>query len=277
MNRRLIVNADDYGLTLGVSAAIVDAHRRGVVTSTSVLTIAPAFQATAPWLRSCEELATGLHLALVGEDPPTLSAAEIPTLVSDRGRLHTSWRALVPRLAAGRVDPHDIRRELSAQHEAFTAAGLKASHLDSHQHLHLWPSVASVVVQLAREWGVGAVRLPGARGHGPAALGVRGLARRLRRRLDGAGLAHADTCLGLDQSGRLDLGAWLRLLVQLGDLPPGSLVEVGCHPGAAQDPSRGRYRWGFSWAQEHGALTDPALRDAITHSGFELVSYADLE
>lgn len=276
MSRRLIVNADDYGLTLGVSAAIIDAHRRGVVTSTSVLTIAPAFRSTAPWLRSCTGLSTGLHLALVGEDPPTLSAREIPSLVSGKGNLHESWRTLVPRLAAGRVDPEDIRRELCAQHEAFTAAGLTVSHLDSHQHLHLWPSVASVVGDLAREWGVGAVRLPGARGRGPAALGVRGLARRLRRRLDGAGLAHADACLGLDESGHLDLPAWRRLLAVLGELPAVSLIEVGCHPGAAEDPSRRRYRWGFSWSQEHRALTDPALREAITHAGFELVSYADL-
>ena len=276
VSRRLIINADDYGLTLGVSAAIVDAHRRGVVTSTSVLTLAPAFSATAPWLHSCSRLGTGLHLALVGEDPPTLSAAEIPTLVTRGGRLHESWRTLLPCLAAGRVDLDDVRRELSAQHAAFTSAGLVASHLDSHQNLHLWPSMATVVIDLARAWGVSAVRLPGAHGHGPAARGVRGLARRLRRRLDQAGMAHADACLGLDESGHLDLPAWTGLLAHLEDLPAGSVVEVGCHPGADEDPARQRYRWGFSWSQEHRALTDPGLREAIADADFELVSYVDL-
>lgn len=276
MSRRLIVNADDYGLTLGVSAAIVDAHRRGVVTSTTVLTLAPAFGPTAPWLRSCDGLGVGLHLALVGEDPPTLSAAEIPTLVTADGHLHGSWRTLVPRLAAGRVDPDDVRRELTAQHETFTSAGLTADHLDTHQHLHLWPSVATVVVDLARDWGVGAVRLPGAHGRGPAALGVRGLAGPLRRRLDRAGLAHPDVGLGLDESGHLDLPSWRRLLERLGSLPPGLVVEVGTHPGAAEDPTRARYRWGFSWPTEHRALTDPELAAAIADAGFELATYADL-
>lgn len=275
MTRSLVVNADDFGLTLGVSAAIIDAHAHGVITSTSVLTLAPAFSATAPWLRSCEGLSTGLHLALVGEDPPTLTAAEIPTLVTDDGRLHQSWRTLVPLLATGRVDPADVRRELTAQHEAFAGAGLNASHLDSHQHLHLWPSVTSVVIDLATAWGVPAVRLPGARGARPEALGVRALGRRLRRRLDRAGIAHADTCLGLDESGHLDLVGWRGLLEHLTALPDGTVVEIGTHPGAGEDPARRRYRWGFSWPQEHRALTDPALRDAIADAGYDLVSYAD--
>ncbi|HMQ25708.1 MAG TPA: ChbG/HpnK family deacetylase [Acidimicrobiales bacterium] len=275
MSRSLVVNADDYGLTLGVSSAILAAHERGVVTSTSVLTLAPAFPATAPWLRSHERLATGLHLALVGEDPPALTAAEIPTLVTDRGRLHESWRTLVPRLAAGRVDPDDVRRELSAQHEAFLGAGLTLSHLDSHQHLHLWPSVTAVVLDLADAWGRPAVRLPSAHRRGPTALGVRALGRRLGPRLDRAGLAHADACFGLDESGHLDRAAWDPLLRRLRGRPDGTVVEIGTHPGAAEDPARDRYRWGFAWPAEHRALTDPTLRAAIADAGYDLVSYAD--
>lgn len=275
MSRSLVVNADDYGLTLGVSSAILDAHERGVVTSTSVLTLAPAFPVTAPWLRSREGLATGLHLALVGEDPPLLVAAEIPTLVTARGRLHESWRSLVPRLATGRVDPDDVRRELSAQHEAFVGAGLTLSHLDSHQHLHLWPSVAAVVLDLADSWGRPPFRVPTSTGRGPTALAVRALGRRLRRRLDRAGFAHPDACLGLEESGRLVRSAWDPLLRRLRSLPDGVVVEIGTHPGAAEDPARARYRWGFSWPAEHRALTDPTLRAAIAEAGYDLVSYAD--
>src|SRR4051812_5129885 len=82
--RLLIVNADDYGLTPGVSRAIVDGHRDGIVTSTSVIALGPAFAATRPWLDEVPALGTGAHLAAVGEDPPLLSAREIPTLVDRR-------------------------------------------------------------------------------------------------------------------------------------------------------------------------------------------------
>ncbi|HEX7094516.1 MAG TPA: ChbG/HpnK family deacetylase, partial [Acidimicrobiales bacterium] len=88
MNRRLlIVNADDYGLTAAVSAGILRAHRNGIVTSTSVLALAPGFRQSAAWLLDEPSLGVGAHLALVGEDPPLLSAREIPTLVDRRGRL----------------------------------------------------------------------------------------------------------------------------------------------------------------------------------------------
>ncbi|MDP9418579.1 MAG: ChbG/HpnK family deacetylase, partial [Actinomycetota bacterium] len=79
--RLLIVNADDYGLTAGVSRGILRAHREGIVTSTSVLAVAPGFATTVGWLGESPQLDVGAHLAAVGEDPPLLSAAEIPTLV----------------------------------------------------------------------------------------------------------------------------------------------------------------------------------------------------
>ena len=115
-DRLLIVNADDYGLTEGVSQAILEAAERGIVTSTSVLAVAPAFEAAAPALAS-SALGVGAHLALVGEDPPLLSAQEVPTLVDRSGAFSRSWRQLLPKVAAGRVDLADVRRELTAQVE----------------------------------------------------------------------------------------------------------------------------------------------------------------
>ncbi|MEO7555425.1 MAG: ChbG/HpnK family deacetylase, partial [Acidimicrobiales bacterium] len=148
--RLLIVNADDYGLTEGVSRAVLRAHREGVVTSTSALVLGPAFVATASWLDDVPELGVGAHLAIVGEDPPLLSAREIPSLVDKRGRLRLSWRQLLPRAALGRVDAADVEREMAAQLEALSAAvgASRLTHVDTHQHLHLWPSIGRVVLRL---------------------------------------------------------------------------------------------------------------------------------
>ena len=100
MSTPLIVTADDYGLTDATARAILTAHLDGVVTATSVLALAPGALERLAWLDDAGDLAVGVHLAVVGEDPPLLSAREIPSLVDRRGALAESWRRLVPRLAA---------------------------------------------------------------------------------------------------------------------------------------------------------------------------------
>lgn len=288
-----MVNADDYGLTRATSEAILTAHRAGIVTSTSVLTLAPAFMTTARWLAGAGSVGVGVHLAMVGEDPPILSAPEIPTLVDRRGRLATSWRTFGPRLVSRRVDPADIRRELTAQLDAAQSAGLAIDHLDTHQHLHLWPTVAGVVVDLAVRAGVPAVRVPRSSATGPKGAGVRRLARRLEMRVQEAGLVTSDISAGLDQAGACEdeclratidgLGKACRELASRevtgrepagGAAPP--VAELGCHPGAAVDAERGRYQWGYRWAGELAALTDPSMVEAVARAGLQLATWAEV-
>ena len=114
MSRLLVVNADDMGLTAGVCRAVRRGHADGVVTSTSVLAVGTAFDEAAATVREAGDLALGAHLAIVGEDRPLLSAAEIPTLVDREGRFPLSYRTVVARGAAGRLDPADVAREFGA-------------------------------------------------------------------------------------------------------------------------------------------------------------------
>lgn len=276
----LVVNADDYGLTRATSEAILTAHRTGIVTSTSVLTLAPGFATTARWLSDEPSIGVGVHLALVGEDPPLLSASEVPTLVDGRGRLAASWRNLVPRLVSRRVDPADIQRELTAQLDAAKTAGLLIDHLDTHQHLHLWPAVADVVVELAIRFGVPAVRVPRSSRRGPKRAGIRRLARRLETKVRRAGLVTSDISAGLDEAGNGEASSLRATIDALGcagqrlmlnrDAP---VAELGCHPGAAVDKERSRYRWGYRWADELAALTDPSIARAAAAAGLELVTW----
>ncbi|PZA19292.1 ChbG/HpnK family deacetylase, partial [Modestobacter versicolor] len=170
MSRLLVVNADDMGLTPGVCRAVLRGHTEGVVTSTSVLAVGAAFDDAAARLRDAPGLAVGAHLAIVGEDRPLLSAAEVPTLVDRSGHFPLSYRTVVARGAAGRIDPDDVRREFTAQLEAVRGIGVPVTHLDTHQHTHLWPAVAEVVVELATAAGVPAVRLPTSRSRGPVGV-----------------------------------------------------------------------------------------------------------
>ena len=270
----LVVNGDDYGLTPGVCEGILRAGEDGVLTSTSVLAVAPAFAAGAPRLRD-SGLGVGCHLALVGEDPLLLGAAEVPTLVDRTGRPAASWRSFLGRALRGRVDPDDVRREFGAQIEACRLAGLELDHLDTHQHLHLWPSVARVVIDLAVQEGIGALRVPTAASRGPKGRGVRAFAARLHDRVASAGLVGPSEFAGLDGAGHLGTAGMVAAVERLGALAPDS-AELGVHPGTADDPDRARYRWGYKWPGELTALCDPALRSAVGRAGFRLGTFSDL-
>ncbi|WP_205669243.1 ChbG/HpnK family deacetylase [Amycolatopsis suaedae] len=277
MTGLLIVNADDYALTEAISRGILRAHRDGVVTSTSVLAVGPALRRTAGWLTAEPALGVGAHLALVGEDPPVLTAAEIPTLVDRRGRFPLSWRAFLVRAATpGRVDPADVEREFTAQLDVLTRDhGLPLTHLDTHQHLHLWPPVAAVLVRLARRHGVGAVRLPSSAATGPKGAGIRLLSRRLAARIREAGLVAPAGYGGLDEAGALTLPRFLATVGRLAASRAAS-IEINCHPGEADDPDRARYAWDFRWDAELAALTSRELRTAIAGHGLRTGGYADL-
>jgi predicted glycoside hydrolase/deacetylase ChbG (UPF0249 family) len=215
----------------------------------------------------------GVHLAVVGEDPPLLSAREIPSLVDGRGRLPSSWRAFLPQLQAGRIDPADVAREFEAQVAAAHAAGLELSHVDTHQHLHLWPGIADVVINVAQHAGIRAVRVPRSAGRGPKSIGINRLARALSRKAGEAGLEFPAWAVGLDEAGHMH-GARLEAALRVLRDRKGEAVELSSHPGDARDVDR--YRWRYDWDEELRALSAPETRTRIEDAGFVLGSYRDL-
>ncbi|MEI2647671.1 MAG: ChbG/HpnK family deacetylase [Dermatophilaceae bacterium] len=276
MTRRfLVVNADDLGLTRGINRGIRDAHLNGVVTSTSLLTVAREVQDAVAMLHATPSLDVGLHLALVGEDPPVLTAREVPTLVDRRGSFPLTYRQFLLRAAAGRVDVADVAREFAAQAQLATSKGLQLSHLDSHQHVHLWPPVASAVIDLARTLDIPYVRLPRAHGGGPLNWGVNALSTRLRRQLRAARLPSADfSYAGLDEAGSMGRDAFRRALeaVARSSAP---IAEINVHPGYA-DADSSRFEWDYHWDDEVAALVDARTAADIAGHGFTCTSFADL-
>jgi chitin disaccharide deacetylase len=273
--RLLIVNADDYGLTPAVSRAILRSHRDGIVTSTSVLALAPGFEPSVATLRDTGGIGVGAHLAAVGEDPPLLTAREVPSLVDGRGRLASSWRVFLPRMAAGRIDPDDLRREFTAQIDRITGAGLKPGHVDTHQHLHLWPAVGEVVLDVAEAAGITAMRIIRSAARSPVGVTVRRLGRRLEGRAAARGVRFPATASGLDEAGTLDRPRLERAIDRLAAAGAAS-AELATHPGEGGDPDLRRYDWGYVWAEELAGLTDPAVRRRVEAAGFRLGTYADL-
>jgi predicted glycoside hydrolase/deacetylase ChbG (UPF0249 family) len=275
LTRLLIVNADDYGLTEGISRGILHGHREGIVTSTSAMPLGPAYPKVAKWLADEDELGVGVHLAAVGEDPPLLSAREIPSLVGRRGHLCETYGEFIARALTGRINAEELRLEFTAQLETVLELGVPITHLDAHQHLQLWPSVCSVVIELATRFDIPAVRVPRFRARNPVALGVTVLGARLARRAKRAGLAFPLDAVGIECAGHLDEQRLPSVLARLSAHGHAN-AELTVHPGEGDDQDRARYHWGYQWEDELSALVGPVAKRAVADAGFTLATYADL-
>ncbi len=146
---QLIVNADDFGLTSGVNQGIIDCHLAGAVTSTTLMVTMPAAEAAASLAKAHPALGVGLHFNLT-LGAPLSSISDVPSLVGRQGQFHR--RPVAEKLAmAGRFKPAEIEIELLAQFRRFEAFGLAPTHIDSHQHIHIFPAVFDVVAGLCAE------------------------------------------------------------------------------------------------------------------------------
>jgi chitin disaccharide deacetylase len=257
--KRLIVTADDFGLTHAITDGIVCAHREGILTHASIMPVGRAFAYAVEQARSCPGLGIGLHFTLVEERP--LSSAS--TLVTNDGHFPKAYGALLKGVVLGRIRTQDIETELRAQVEACRAAGLELTHIDSHQHVHVLRSILHVVVKVARECGIPRVRLPI---DSPWRTGVRtnpnfvakavlcGLARYGRRMTDS--FVMCDRMFGLFESGALDEAALLRIIAVL----PEGTTELITHPGFAEPLYA---HWHYEWENELAALRSPRVRAAL--------------
>jgi hopanoid biosynthesis associated protein HpnK len=279
--RRLIVNADDFALHPSVNRAIILAHREGIVTSTTILAGGMAFLDAIEDLKSCPELGVGVHLCLV-DQRPVLKPEEVSSLVNGEGRFCASYAAFLKRYLLGQIHHQQMQRELEAQVGRIRDLGLKITHLDSHQHLHLLPGIAAMAAEIARKFAIHCIRIPAERPEASYGTGswmrrwqgrlVYRMAMTSRRRFARLGFRSPDHFFGFNRGGRLLLEDWLKLVPQL---PPG-VSEVMVHPGANTEELRAAFGWGYHWGEEFQALTHPQLRLLIMQNQVELVNYGDI-
>lgn len=278
MSRHLVVTADDVGLHPGMTQGALEAHERGIVTACSVVAGGRDFPRAVELLRDRPSLAVGVHLTLVGGRPLS-PAAEVRSLVTRDGVFLPGFRAFLSRYYAGRIDLKEVERELRRQIEALLGAGLAVRHANGHQHLHVLPRVAEVVLRLAEEYGIGFVRTPIDRrsrrvplSRRLAVLAMGRLARAAHRRAQHHPRVRAgDGTIGIAEAGHLTRERITELLPLVA-----GLTELVCHPGVDEQGIATEFPWGYEWETETRTLCDPALRRAIREAGITLVSPAEL-
>ena len=265
--KQLVVNADDFGFTPDVNQGIVEAHRQGILTATTLMANGAAFDDAVRLAAQYPALDVGCHLVLVG-GRSLVTGAELPRTVSDL------------LLAIGRRQIR-IYDELSAQVNKIRAAGIRPTHLDTHKHTHLAPPVLRAVARIAQESGIAWVRRPfdfpmttSAPFLKRATSRALGLVRKqFHRTLERHGCRTTDTFAGFQITGRFRTPELVALIRQL----PDGLTELMCHPGRCGESLRqARTRLKESREEELRALTAPETRRALEECGVELVDYRRL-
>ncbi|MFY9681733.1 MAG: ChbG/HpnK family deacetylase [Candidatus Sulfotelmatobacter sp.] len=289
--RRLIVNADDFGFTAGINRAIVEAHTRGIVTSSTLMANGRAFEEAARLAASVPRLSVGCHVVLI-DGVPVLDAERLPSIATSNSSgpaFRDGLNSFAARALAGRLNPHEIEIEVSAQIGKLQSAGVSVTHVDTHKHTHLFPAVLRPLLRAARACGVRAIRNP----FGPSkplkssallarpSLWTRYAEVRILRTLaakfhDAAkweGFVTPDGTLGIVVTGALDE----KLFRSIAAIIPEGTWEFVCHPGYNDaDLASARTRLRQSRETELRVLTMPEVRQLLSDEGIDLISYRDL-
>ncbi len=282
--KRLIVNADDFGLTSGVNRAILELHEQGVLTSTTLMANAAATAEAVEIALATSTLGVGCHVVLV-DGEPVLPVSEIPALVEpETGRFFPTLGKFLKHIygSVGRraAIATAIEAEAFAQLSRLKSKGVRLTHLDTHKHTHMFRPVLEPVLRAAVRAGVERIRNPfepqWAVAATPGAPAVRGLQVRVlrsfesgfRRRVAAAGLRTTDGAPGVLATGTLDAGTVSSLLAAL----PDGVWELVTHPGY-NDADLGRARTRLLAQREVEMQALGALAGA---PGVELISFAEI-
>lgn len=285
--RRLIINADDFGLTSGVNRAISEAGRCRAITSATIMANAAQFQEAVDLAKSAPVLKTGCHVVLVDGQGV---AGHLRSLADAAGRFRSSLKDFAVAAVCKRISAEEIERETKAQIRKIQAQGIVVTHVDSHKHTHMFPHVLRPILRAARACSIGAVRnpfeplgswpggvifsRPGLWLRSAGVLTFQLFARQFRKAIAEEGMVTTDGTLGIAATGKLDRNLLSSILKSL----PEGTWELVCHPGYADaDLKAAGTRLVESRQVELQALTSEETQEVLEARGIELISYADLQ
>jgi predicted glycoside hydrolase/deacetylase ChbG (UPF0249 family) len=293
--RRLIVNADDFGLTGGVNRAIVEAHEHGIVTSATIMAGAGAFDEAVARARSLDSggapFSVGCHIVLV-DGVPLSPPAQVPSLLEGSdgaARFRESLSSFATAALSGRIEPDEVEAEAIAQIRRIQQTGTMPSHFDTHKHAHMFPAVLRPLLRAAKACGITAVRNPFGPGDRLPLTNVarnfklttrsvqmailRTLGPSFRREVARYGLRTTDGAVGVQVTGILNLDLFGEIVSKL----PEGTWEFVCHPGYNDSDLDGVHtRLRDSREHELSVLTSREAKQALEKRGVQLISYDEL-
>jgi len=279
--KRLIVNADDFGLSSGANRAIIQAWQQGVLTSASLMMGGQGCAEAVALAKENSGLQVGLHLTLV-QGRALARHDRFPSLADREGGFPNDPVMAGMRMFFLRPLRRQIKAEIEAQIQSFLDTGLQLSHIDGHLNIHMHPTVFDVLCELMPRYGIRTFRLSRERlrpdlqiapcrrvGKAADAFIFGKLAKRCLPALDRLGISYAVEVKGLLNSGRMTEPYLLRAL----DLLQDGTSEIYFHPGCYPDAELKKWMPDYSHEGELAALTSAAVKEKLKNSGIELCNY----
>src|SRR5579859_225115 len=273
MARYLIVTADDFGIHESVNEAVEQASRAGTLSAASLMVTAHAAKDAVRRALTLPDLRVGLHVVLA-DGESALDASLIPEIADTEGRMHGDMFRRAVRFFFKPAARRQLEAEIRAQFAAFSKTGLPLDHVNVHKHFHVHPTILSILLDVGRDYGMPAIRVPDE----PVWFAVRhagigpGLAQALlspcimlmKHRLRRAGIFHNDKIFGIAGSGAIDEANLLAILARL----PAGVSEIYLHPATQSGSAIAASMSGYRHAEELEALSSPRVRAALDAAGF---------
>lgn len=280
--KKLIINADDFGLHKSVNIGIINGFQEGFIRSTSIMPGGKAFEQAVALAKDCPKLGIGVHLTLVAEKS-VIDPEKVSTLVDCSGYLPAGYFEFMNKYILGKFDFGQIRTELDSQIAKVFATGLKITHLDSHQHLHVLPGILDIVMDLARKYNIPALRIPcepylfigGYPTHISRMVsraGLTFLAQRAKNKVRKQGFITPDHFFGMLAGGNMQEKYLLNILDKL----PEGVSEIMMHPGNDNGELSKSFLWPYHWQQELAAVKSSALKNCLQNNDIQLISFREL-
>lgn len=280
--KRLIVNADDFGLHSSVNHGIIEGYEKGCIRSTSFVAAGVAAEEAAELAKKNPGLGVGIHLTLVAERP-VLPPPQVPSLIGENGYLLPNHAAFICRYMTGGICMEQLYSECEAQILRAMEMGVRLTHIDSHQHLHVLPGVIRMVLSLAKKYGFTKMRLPAepflftggyptSAGRYMAKCGLTSCARIVKGAIRRAGIMTPDSFFGMLAGGHLYTPHFLSMLRAL----PDGVSEIMVHPGKDNRVLDDIYHWAYHWEEELASVTSAEAMKMIEERQIRLISYEEL-
>ena len=277
--KKIIFNADDFGLTRGINQGIIRAFTEGVVRSASLMPVGMAYDDAVRLAKENPGLDIGIHLCLV-EEKPLLTNKEIPSLVVKDGYFSRYELWFILNYYLGRINLKEIERELEAQVQRVKESGIRATHIDSHDYIHMLPSILKIVMRLARKYSIPFIRYPYER---PVIFTARPPRYMLsfilnmlcvvsNKIIREAGLFRTNYFYGVLSSGHLSESCLTKILRTVDK----GMTEITCHPGIYDEEAKRYDYWKYEWEGELRALTSPNIKKIIKDLNIQLVNFREI-
>ena len=281
--KKLIVNADDFGLHEEINKGIIKGFQEGFITSTSLMCSAPAFENAVALAKENPGLGIGIHLTLVGSVPSVLPKEKISSLVNDKGLFPENYVAFAKMFYTGQVKMVQLESELRAQIEKALATGLNITHVDSHQHTHVLPGMTGLVVKLCNEYKIKNIRIP-QEGYFFSGGFAGGLGRKIGRaglsfcaclaamQAKSTGLAYPESFFGMLAGGNLNETLVGNIITSL----PDGVSEIMTHPGLNKQELDKHFTWDYHWEDELNAFLSAKNKTLLEQHKVALMNFGGL-